>query len=292
LGSERDSRVDYSAITRRKDFDWPGGKRLAVWFSINIESFVYGVMHGIQWSPVQRAPDTTNWAWKEYGNRVGFWRLLELCNQERVPISALVNTRVHHAAPDIAAALKENGCEIVAHGRTNSEAQNMLDEAAERALVEETTAELTSVYGTRPVGWMSPGIDGSEVTADLLQELGYAYTLDWPLDDQPVWLHTRSGGRILSVPYPTEMNDITFIATHHGLASEFTDVIIDSFDEMLDQSAAQPLVFGISTHTFLSGQPGRIRQLRRALRYIHDHSDTVWWATSRQIAEHFTALEL
>jgi hypothetical protein len=120
---------------------------------------------------------------------------------------------------------------------------------------------------------MSPGIDGSEITTALLQELGYSYTLDWPLYDQPVWLRTQSGGGILSVPYSTEMNDITFIATRHGLAREFSDVIIDSFDEMLAQSAAQPLVFGISAHTFLSGQPGRIRQLRRALRYIHDHSD-------------------
>ena len=291
MGSERDSRVDYSPITRRKDFDWPGGKRLAAWFSINIESFIYGVMHGIQWSPVQRAPDTTNWAWREYGNRVGFWRLLELCNQEGVPISALVNSRIQHAAPDIAAALKENGCEIVAHGKTNSEAQNMLDEAAERALIEETTAELTSVYGDPPRGLDEPGDRRLGGHGRPASGAGIRITLDWPLDDQPVWLHTRSGGKICS-PVP-DRDERHKLSRHTSRAGERIQRChhrqFRRDDRPIRRATARVRDLD---HTFLSGQPGRIRQLRRALRYIHDHSDTVWWATSRQIAEHFTALEL
>jgi allantoinase len=148
------------------------------------------------------------------------------------------------------------------------------------------TAAITRFEGQPPRGWLSPGVNPSAMTPDLLQEAGYTYLLDWPMDDQPVWIKTR-GGRILSVPYPHEVNDIPMIAIHHGTAPAFAEMIIDSFDEMLEQSRRQPLVFGIALHAFLVGQPYRLRHLRRAFEHIVAHRQDIWLTTSGAIARSF-----
>ncbi|HEX7126440.1 MAG TPA: polysaccharide deacetylase, partial [Thermodesulfobacteriota bacterium] len=141
--------------------------------------------------------------------------------------------------------------------------------------------------GKPPRGWLSPGVNPSAVTPDLLEEAGYTYILDWgPMDDQPVWMKTRKG-RILAVPYPQEVNDIPMICLHHGTGTAFADMIVDQFDEMLAQSARQPLVYGISLHAFIAGQPFRIRHLRRALEHVCRHRERVWLTTSGEIARHF-----
>ena len=119
-----------------------------------------------------------------------------------------------------------------------------------------------------------------------MQEAGYSYILDWPMDDQPVWLKTRSG-HILSLPYPHEINDIPMIMIRHGTGAAFADAIIDNFDEMLEQSRRQPLVYGIALHAFLVGQPYRLRHLRRAFAHICRQRDRLWLATTGQIASHF-----
>jgi allantoinase len=280
-------RFEYSPIGGRDDFTWPDGRRLAVHLSLNLEHFAYDEGLGLSYSPGIPHPNTYNWGWREYGNRVGFWRILELCDELAIPISALVNSELYGHAPQIMDALRERGSEIVAHGRTNSEHQNDFDVAGEAQLIQEVTGTISAHEGRAPQGWLSPGVNPSTLTPDLLEEAGYTYVLDWPLDDQPVWLRTRSGGRILSVPYPHEINDIPFIALHHGSAQAFADAVIDNFDEMLDQSRSQSLVFGISIHTFLIGQPFRLRHFRRAMEHIAAHRDDVWLATTGEIAENY-----
>ena len=169
---------------------------------------------------------------------------------------------------------------------TNSEHQNDFDEAGETALIKEATETIARHEGKPPKGWLSPGVNPSTLTPDLLQEAGYTYILDWPMDDQPVWLKTRKE-RILSVPYPHEVNDIPMIMLHHGGATEFADLIVDNFDEMLEQSKKQSLVYGIGLHAFIVGQPYRLRHLRRALEHVCRHRDRVWFATTGAIADHF-----
>ncbi len=115
---------------------------------------------------------------------------------------------------------------------------------------------------------------------------GYTYLLDWPMHDQPVWMKTRKD-RILSIPYPHEVNDIPMIAIHHGTAPAFADMVVDNFDEMLEQSRAQSLVFGIALHVFLVGQPFRVRHVRRAFEHVARHRADIWLATSGAIARHF-----
>lgn len=280
-------RFPYSAITERPDFTWPNGKRLAFYLGVSVEHFAYNEGIGISYSPGLPHPNTYNWAWREYGNRVGVWRLIDLFDEMQLPATVFVNSEAYDHCPSVLEAFRERGAEIVGHGRTNSEHQNDFDEAGERGLIQEVTDVIERHEGKRPRGWISPGVNPSVVTTDLLQEAGYAYLLDWPLDDQPVWMSTRNGGRILNVPYPHEVNDVPMIALHHGTAPAFADMVVDNFDEMLRQSEKQALVYGVSIHTFLLGQPFRITQLRRALQHLVGHRDQVWFTTPGEIAQHF-----
>ena len=282
----RQGHFDYSAITERPQFSWPGGKRLAFHLCLNLEAFAFDTGLGISYSQGLPHPNSYNWGWREYGNRVGAWRLIRLFDQLRLPVSLLLNSEIYGHCPQVVTAFRHRGDEIVGHGRTNSEHQNDFDEAGEAALIREVTEAIRKHEGKAPAGWLSPGVNPSRLTPDLLQEAGYQYLLDWPMDDQPVWMKTR-GGRILSVPYPHEVNDIPMIVLHHGGAGEFADMIVDQFDEMLEQSQEQSLVFGVSVHAFIVGQPFRLRHFRRALEHVRASADRVWFATTGQIAQHF-----
>ncbi|MCI3206512.1 MULTISPECIES: polysaccharide deacetylase family protein [Pandoraea] len=284
-------RFRYSGIVSRPDFNWPQSRRLAVHLCLNLEHFSYNTGLGISYSPGLPHPNTYNWGWREYGNRVGVWRIIEMCDALGIPLSVLLNSECYDHCPEVVAALRARGDEILGHGRTNSEHQNDFDEAGERQLIREVTEAIAQHEGRAPVGWLSPGVNPSNVTPDLLQEAGYRYLLDWPIDDQPVWINTREG-RILSVPYPHEVNDIPAIALHHSSAADFTDMVIDNFDEMLSQSEQQSLVFGISIHAFLIGQPFRLRHFRRALEHIVRHRDRIWLTTTGAIADHFISLDM
>lgn len=260
-------RYRYSAITERADYSWPEGQRLAVYIALNLEHFAFGEGLGAELAPGGPHPDVLNYAWRDYGNRVGVWRLLELFDQLELPVALLVNSTIYDYCPQVVAAFRDRNDEIVAHGRTNSERQSLLSEADETALIAETTQTIARHEGQSPAGWLGPWIAQSPVTPDLLQEAGYRYLLDWCHDDQPIWFKTRKS-RILSVPYPQEVNDIPAIVARKVGAAAFADMIIDNFDEMLEQSTQQPLVYGIALHPYIVGQPFRLRHLRRALQHL------------------------
>ena len=282
-------RYDYRAINDRPDFCWPEGKRLAVYVALNLEHFAFGEGLGAELIPGGPAPDVPNFAWREYGNRVGAWRLLDMFEELALPAALLLNSSLLDHCPSLAAAFLARGDEIVGHGRTNSERQSVLSQAGESALIAEATTRIAAWCGRRPLGWLGPWLAQSHVTPDLLKEAGYDYLLDWCHDDQPVWMRTRSGA-ILSVPYPQEINDIPAIAVRRAGASEFADMIIDQFEEMLAQSAAQPLVMGIALHAYIVGQPFRLRHLRRALAHIAARRDDIWITTPGAIAQHYATL--
>ncbi len=279
-------RFDDTPIVRRKARDWPDGKRLAVYVALNLESYAFGEGLSEDIVPGSGQPDVLNWSWREYGNRIGAWRLLaEFASAGIVP-SLLVNSRIFDRHAELVAAYRAAGAAIVAHGRSNSESQAGLAEGAERALIVEAREAIARHAGTAPSGWLGPWIAETARTPDLLQEAGFAYTLDWCLDDQPVWLRTRAG-RLLSVPYPQELNDSNaIVARRHG-PGEFADMIVDQFDEMRAQAREQPLVMGIALHAYVAGQPFRLRHLRAALRHVGTACPDVWLATSDAIAAHW-----
>jgi peptidoglycan/xylan/chitin deacetylase (PgdA/CDA1 family) len=280
-------RYGYSPIASRPDYSWPGGARLAVYVGLNLEHFAFGEGLGAELAPGGPQPDVLNYAWRDYGNRVGAWRMIELFDALGWPVSVLLNSAIYDYAPQLAAAFRARGDEFVGHGRTNAERQGVLDEAGERALIEAATAAIARHEGRAPAGWLGPWISQSRATPDLLQEAGYSYLLDWCMDDQPVWFRTRRG-RILSLPYPQELNDIPMIVGRKIGGDAFADMIVDNFDEMRVQSRAQPLVMGIALHPYLVGQPYRLRHLRRALRHIADAraAGSVWITTPGAICAH------
>jgi allantoinase len=284
------TRYAYAPITQRADYSWPGGKRLAVYIAINLEQYSFG--EGLREELVGggHEPDVLNYSWRDYGNRVAIWRLKALFDEMNLPITLLVNSEVYAHAPGLIEAFRARGDEIAAHGRTNSEAQGLLDEAGEAALIAEATATIARHEGKPPAGWLGPWLSESRVTPDLLHEAGYRYVMDWCMDDQPVWLKTRAG-RLLSVPYPQELNDSSTIVGRRASATDFATMIIDQFDEMLAQSAEQPLVFAIALHPYVIGQPFRLRPFRRALAHVAAHRDRIWATTAGAIADHVIALD-
>ena len=282
-------RYEYSNILQRPDYSWPGGQRLAVYVALNIEAFSFGMGKGAAIAPPDQAHSHSVFSWRDYGNRVGMWRLFEMFDELDIPIEAQMNTAIYEMCPDIPEKLRARGDEILGHGETNSEEQGHLREAEERALIQRVTDTITRHEGTRPVGWMSPWLSNSAVTPDLLQEAGYRYIMDWTMDDQPVWLKTRNG-RILAMPYPIECNDNRGLVWFHYTSEEFADMLVDQFEEMRKQSAGQPLVCPISLHPFAIGRPYRIRHLRRALQHILNQRDRIWLTRPRDICTHIESL--
>jgi peptidoglycan/xylan/chitin deacetylase (PgdA/CDA1 family) len=283
-------RYAYSAIVERPPYDWPNGARLAAYVAVNLEQFPFGEGLGPELNPRQPEPDVVNHSWRDWGNRVGVWRLLELFDAHAVPCAALANAALYDHCPQVLAAFRRRGDEIVGHGRTNAERQSEMDEPAERAMIEEVTARIARAEGRPPAGWLGPWVSETRVTPDLLEEAGYRYLLDWGHDDQPVWLRTRSGGRILSVPYPRPTNDLPLMHGAKAAPSVWADILIDQFDEMLEQSRRQPLVFNLSLHPYLTGHAFRLRQLRRVVERIAGARERIWLTRPGEIAAHARAL--
>jgi len=277
-------RYPYSPISSRPVYDWPGGKRLAVYIGLNLEWFSFGEGLGAELAPGGPQPDVLNYAWRDYGNRVGVFRLAELFADLKLPVSLLVNAEMYRHAPQAVAAFRD--AEIIGHGRTNSERQGTLTEAEELTLIGETTAAIEKHSGKRPQGWLGPWISQSLLTPDLLQEAGYRYLLDWCHDDQPVWMKTRQG-RILSIPYPQELNDIPQIVARKREGSDFAAMIVDAFDVMQHESRQRPLVMAIALHAYVVGWPHRFKHLAYALKHMVDRAESsVWFTTAGNIAAH------
>ena len=270
-------RYNYSSLPNRAQYEWPNGTKLAVYVAMNIEAFSYGEGKGAAIAPPEQAMSHSIYSWRDYGNRIGFWRLMDMFDDLKIPVQHQINTAIYDECPDIPERIRSRNDEFLGHGYTNSEEQGDLSEQKEKELIAKCTATITKHEGKAPTGWMSPWLSNSETTMDLLQEAGYRYVMDWTMDDQPVWIKTR-GGKILSMPYPVEANDNRGIVWYRYTSSEFTDMLIDNFDEMLEQTQrdGHPLVCPISLHPFVVGRPYRIRQLRRALEHILKHKDRIW----------------
>lgn len=278
-------RYAYSPISKRPDYSWPNGARLAVYIGLNLEHFAFGEGLGAELASGGPQPDVLNYAWRDYGNRVGAWRMVEMLDALDLPASVIANSAMYGYAPDLMAAFRARGDEVVGHGRTNSERQSVLEKVEEARLIAEATAILQQHEGAPPKGWLSPWIAESHNTPDLLKQAGYGYTLNWCMDDQPIWMNTASGP-LLSIPYPQEVNDIPSIVARKDSAADFADMIIGNFDEMLAQSKHQALVMGIALHPYIVGQPYRLRHLRRALSHIASHRDQVWLTHSGAIHDY------
>jgi allantoinase len=282
-------RYAYSSIVHRPDYSFPGGRRMAIHLSLNVEHFAFGEGLGNDYGPPQPQPNTRSYAWRDYGNRVGAWRLLELAQAYDLPYALLINTELYDYCPQLVAAFSRRGDEIVGHGRTNSERQLDMNEAEERECIAQATSKILANEGRQPLGWLTPYISQSRQSLDLLAEAGYKYMMDWPLDDQPVWFKTLHGP-ILSIPYAHDLNDSLEAISRRTPSQVFCENLIDQFDELLEESARRPVVMGIVLHSFILGQPHRLRQFRRVIEHITSHRESVWLTRPGEICKHIASL--
>jgi allantoinase len=277
---------EYSPITERPRLRLPGDKRLAVWIGLNVEHYVYGqpALSLAQFT-AELVPDPLNYGWRDYGPRVGVWRLMEMLDRHGFRASAIVNTDVFEHYPQIVQAGRERGWAWVGHGQNNSRWHVGMDRDEERRFLEEVVAAFTGTTGSPPRGWLGPALTSTEHTVDVLAELGFEYSLDWANDDQP-YLMQPSSGRLASIPYSSEVNDIPAFVLHHHTGEQFAQSVIDQFDVLYAEGAGSLRVMGVGIHPFLVGQPFRAKHFARALEHIASHDD-VWLTTSDEVAQWF-----
>ena len=283
-------RFSYSPIAKRPTYTWPDGRKLALYVSVNIEHFPFGVPGGPDLDRPTLPWAQRSWLWREYGNRVGAWRLMNLFEELDLPVGVIANTEIYDHCPQILEAHIKRGDELISHGRSQVERQIEMSMEQEREMITDVAQIMTKRNGVAPVGWMSPYLTPSLNTTDLLAESGYTYCMDWGIcDEQPFWLKTKTRP-ILAMPYPIELNDQPAIVYRRNSGSEYAEMLVDNFDELLRNSEDAPLVYAISIHTFVLGQPFRLSQFRRALQHMLKSRDAVWVATPREIAKYYATL--
>ena len=273
----------YSPIVDRPARRLPDGKRIAVWVGLNIEHYEYGKQAlSVAQFTAGLTPDPLNFGWREYGPRVGVWRMIEMFDRLGIQPTAILNSEVIEQHPAIIEAGVERGWAWVGHGKNNSTWQVGMEREQERSYLMEVADRIESATGKRPRGWLGPSLTAGPETNDLLAEVGYDYCLDWGVDDLPFPFDVADG-TLISVPYSTELNDIPFYVLHGQSGPDFKQALIDQFDQMYAEGETRPRVMGFGLHPFLTGQPYRLRYVAEALEHMARHED-VWFTNADEIA--------
>jgi peptidoglycan/xylan/chitin deacetylase (PgdA/CDA1 family) len=279
----------YSPINRRPRLELPGGARVALWVVTNVEFFALDKpMPGDSNErprPTDHTPMVRHWSQRDYGNRVGVFRLMELLGAHGIRSSVALNSAVCDHHPQLVEDCMKLGWEMMGHNRTNTERLNEVPAAGERALIRESLERIARATGKRPAGWLGSGLQETWSTLDHLAAEGCIYVADWVNDDEPYAIEV-AGKTLVSVPYSYELNDMAAIVRSKYTPGEFERMIRDQFDVLWREGARSGRVMAICLHPFIMGQPHRIGALQRALGYI-DQFDGVWKATGEEIARHY-----
>ncbi|WP_207537167.1 polysaccharide deacetylase family protein [Sabulicella rubraurantiaca] len=284
-----ESRLDYAAPRDRAPRPGPGGARVLVFFVVNVEEWGIDrpMPRQVLSAPTAAAvlPDLPNWAWHEYGMRVGFWRILRACEALGIRPTLSVNGRVCEAYPRIVEAAHAAGWEFMGHGFRQVPIHLVEDQ---HAMVRDTVAAIARVTGAPPVGWLGPGLTQTLETTDILAAHGIRYCADWVVDDVPVPIQTAHGP-IWSMPYSVELNDIPMIMIQHHRAEELQERSLAQLDRLLEESEEEGCkVMGLAVHPYISGVPHRIGVLERTLEMIAARPDVVF-AQGREILKWWEA---
>jgi allantoinase len=282
-------RFDYSAIVDRKPWKLPKGARIAVWTIVNVEEWSIErnmprtVLPPPYGQPLQ--PDLPNWAWHEYGMRVGVWRFIEVLGGRGIKATFAVNGTACRVYEEACAAAREAGWEFMGHGFVQRPMHKVDDQ---RQAIADTIAAIKDFTGKPPRGWESPGLTETDETIDLLAEAGIEYVADWVLDDQPCTIQTAHGP-IVSVPYTVEMNDIAMMVLQNHPSEEWLRRGVDQFDRLYAEGEKSARVMAISVHPYITGVPHRIAYLEKLYEYIRQRPGVRLW-TGEQILDWYRAL--
>ncbi len=272
-------------IVERPEMIYPNGCRMALYLGLNLEYFEFGKPSISRVALTAGLPiDPLNHAWREYGNRVGFWRMLDGIDHNQLPVSLLINSEAATRFPEIVKAGRERNWAFLGHGRTNSELWVGFDEDGEREAIAKIVQTLTETTGKSPQGWLGPALSETENTLRLLAEAGFRYSLDWVNDDQPYPL-PADGRPFASIPYSIEINDIPAFIDDGKTGDQFAQMIVDQFEVLHAESQTRPgAVMCLALHPFVSGHPFRYKHLAAAMEAISGFDD-VWYANTDEIAD-------
>lgn len=278
---------DYWPYRSRPKIVWPGGKKLAFWIAPNIEYYEFQPPANAQRQPWPRGnPDITGFSQRDFGNRVGHLRLMELLDKYNLRGSVSLNIALMDHHPEIIEDCVKRDWEFFSHGIYNTRYSYGMTEAEERAVLEDCIRSVEEKAGQRIRGYLAPALTHTEKTIDLIAENDFWYSCDMFQDDQPQPLKTRTG-KLVSLPYSLEVNDVITYGALSQSPARYTDVLKRHFDQLLEEGEESGTVMCIPLHAYLVSQPHRIRPFEEALKHITAHSDDVWFATGKEIAGHF-----
>lgn len=281
-------RFPYSAIVDRPPLRWPNGARVAVWVIPNIEHFLFDrPATPITHATLQLVPDVLNYSWRDYGVRVGVWRMMDVMERHGFKGTVALNADVCRHYPRIIEAGRALSWEWMGHGTTNSILINSQGEDDERALITEVVDTIAKHTGARPRGWLSPALSESHRTLDLLAAAGIEYVGNWVNDEQPYPMRVASG-TMIAMPYSVEINDIPALLDLKRSPEDFGRMICDQFDVLYEDGAATGRVMSICLHPFLIGHPHRSKYFDQALAHIRSRQE-VWLATGGEIVDYYKA---
>ena len=283
----RADRYEDTFIFERKPFKWPGNKTLAVWIAPNIEVWHYDSPAGTAVSPnvANRVPDVINYAWREYGMRVGLWRVADVLDAAGIKASVALNSAICETFPKAMEQMKKRGWEFMGHGTTNSENLAGLALEKEREVIQHVLKTIEQSTGKKVRGWLGTGLTQTYNTLDILAEEGVTYCGDWNSDDQPYPMKVKKG-KMISIPYCMEINDLPLFIRKNYTGEQYYKSLIDQFDTLYADSGKHSRVMGIPLHPMITGQPLRIKYLQQAIAYIKKH-ERVWFATAGEIVDSY-----
>ena len=281
---QEQARFPYSAIVDRKPLRWPNGARIAVWIIPNIEHFLFDrPSTSVTNATTGLVPDVLNYSWRDYGVRVGIWRLMDIMDRYGIKGTVALNSDVCLRYPRIIQAGNQLGWEWMGHGTSNSIMINRQTEEEERSLIRDVVGTIEKGTGKHPRGWLSPALSESHRTLDLLAECGIEYVCNWVNDEQPYPMRVNTGSMI-SIPYSVEINDIPAFVDLKQSAETFGRMICDQFDVLYEDGAKTGRVMAICLHPFLIGHPYRSKYFAQALAHITSRQD-VWLTTGGEIRD-------
>jgi peptidoglycan/xylan/chitin deacetylase (PgdA/CDA1 family) len=278
-------RYSYSPILGRPRWTLPGGARVALWIVPNVEHYEYLPDTRRERDPWPRTPhpDVLGYSLRDYGNRVGFWRMFEMFDRLGIRSTVSLNLAVYEHYPEIMAAIETRGWDVMCHGLYNTRYHWGMAEADEREEIAACVDLFRRLTGRMLPGWFSPGVSNTLNTPDLIAEAGIGYSADFYHDDQPTPLRVRGGQELISVPYTMDLNDAV-LYRYDTEGAEFARMIRDHFETVWREGETQPRVMCVALHPYIMGHPHRIRHLERALGDILTR-DGVWLTSGAEIAQ-------
>jgi allantoinase len=233
-------------------------------------------------------PDIPSWSARDYGNRVGVFRLMQVLDRYGIRATVALNADLCAQHPAIIEEGQKRSWEWMGHNESNTRRLNEAPPGEERRIIRDALATIAQATGKRPLGWLGSGLQETWDTLDLLAAEGCEYVCDWTNDDQPYTMTLEGGRKLVSIPYSHEINDKPVFERAHRTAAEFQEMICRQFDVLNREGAESGRVMAIAIHPYLTGVPHRIDAFDQALAYICRH-DRVWKATGTEIARHFAA---